>query len=228
MTKFNKNSLVLGAIVSMGLSSVLAYTPLTATLDFGAKGTNVTNLQAFFADNATIYPEGLVTGYFGGMTRSAVEKFQATYGIVNSGTAASTGYGRVGPSTLSRINTLINAGGWGGVVTPTGDMYAPFISNVSQNLSSNSATLSWSTNENATGKVFYGTMPLTINEGNENSVGFGVVNGYTATNNNSAQSSQQVTLPNLLSNTTYYYMIVSTDVNGNVSVFGVNNTFRTN
>lgn len=228
MTKFNKNSLVLGAIVSMGLSSVLAYTPLTSTLDFGARGTNVTNLQAFFADNATIYPEGLVTGYFGGMTRSAVQRFQATYGIVNSGTAASTGYGRVGPSTLSRINTLINAGGWGGVVTPTGDIYAPFISNVSQNLSANSATLSWSTNENATGKVFYGTTPLTINEGDVNSVGFGVVNGYTATNNNSAQTSQQVTLPSLLSNTTYYYMIVSTDVNGNVSVFGVNNTFRTN
>ena len=230
MTKFNKNSLVLGAIVSMGLSSVLAYTPITSTLDLGARGTNVTNLQAFFADNSAIYPEGLVTGYFGGLSQSAVQRFQATYGIVNSGTPAPTGYGRVGPSTLSRINTLITNGGWGGVITPTPTdaTYAPVITNASKSVSTNSATFTWNTNENAIGKVFYGTRPVTINEGDVNSVGFDLTNGYTSYGNNSAVTSHQVNVSGLLSNTVYYYMLVSTDTQGNVSVYAVNNTFTTN
>lgn len=229
MTKFNKNSLVLGAVVSMGLSSVLAFTPITSSLDFGARGTNVTNLQTFFSANSAIYPEGLVTGYFGGMTRSAVERFQSSYGIVNSGTAASTGFGRVGPSTLTRINTLIANGGWTGVTpTPTDATYSPVITNATKSVSGNSATFTWNTNENAIGKVFYGTRPVTINEGDVNSVGFDLTNGYTSYGNVSAVTSHQVNITGLLSNTTYYYMLVSTDTQGNVSVYAVNNTFTTN
>jgi hypothetical protein len=67
-----------------------------------------------------------------------------------------------------------------------------------------------------------------MNEGDINSVGFGSTNGYTATNDNLSRTSQQVTMNNLLPNTLYYYVIVSTDLAGNVSVMGPNNTFRTN
>jgi phosphodiesterase/alkaline phosphatase D-like protein len=67
-----------------------------------------------------------------------------------------------------------------------------------------------------------------MNEGDINSVGFGATNGNTATNDNLARVSQQVTVSNLQPNTKYWYVIVATDLNGNVSVFGPNNTFITN
>jgi peptidoglycan hydrolase-like protein with peptidoglycan-binding domain len=219
------------ALVSIGLiTQAYAYTPLTSTLNVGVSGTNVTNLQTLFADNSTIYPEKLVTGYFGSLTRMAVERFQVIYNIVTSGTPNTTGHGRVGPSTLAKINSIIFAGGWGGTTpVPSGtDVYAPVISNVTQNVSTNSVTLNWTTNENATGKVFYSTSPITLNEGDINSVGFGVINGNTATGNGTANTSGQVTISGLLSNTNYYYVIVSTDLSGNVSLYGVNNVFRTN
>jgi peptidoglycan hydrolase-like protein with peptidoglycan-binding domain len=213
----------LAILATVGLTSVaFAYYPITSQLDFGARGNNVTNLQTFFADNASIYPEGLVTGYFGGLTRNAVQMFQSQNGIMSSGTAASTGYGRVGPTTLSKINDLINNGGW-----TTKDMSGPAFSYVSQTLGSSFATFSWNTNEMATGKIFYSTSPVTMNEGDINSVGFGATSGMTAVNDSISRTSQQVTISGLQSNTLYYYVIVATDLTGNVSVFNPNNTFRT-
>ncbi len=85
---------VLGLITSLGLASqVLAYAPITTTLDFGETNSDVSNLQTFFKDNSAIYPEGLVTGYFGGLTRTAVQQFQTSQNIVSGGSAATTGYG---------------------------------------------------------------------------------------------------------------------------------------
>lgn len=218
MKKFNIGLPLLVGVLSISLAApAYAYSTITAQLDPGARGYNVTNLQTFFADNAAIYPSGLVTGYFGGLTKASVIRFQSTYGLGQ--------VGRVGPLTLNKINDLILSGGWN---VPSDASYAPFISNVTQSVSGNSANFSWNTNENATARVFYGTMPITINEGDINSVGFGLVSGYSATNNNYAALSQQITISNLLNNTTYYYMIVSTDVQGNVSVHSVNNTFRIN
>ncbi len=217
-----KGGILLAAIATVGLATqAFAYNQITTQLDPGARGQNVTNLQTFFADNASIYPEGMITGYFGTLTKNSVNRFQAAYGLSQ--------VGRVGPATMAKINSLIGGGGWNGTTpTPSGDVYAPVVSNMSQNSSSNAATLSWSTNENATGKVFYGTRPITIDEGNVYSVGFDLTTGYVATNNNIAASSQQVNIGGLLSNTTYYYIIVSTDTAGNVTVYNVNNTFRTN
>ena len=215
---------MLTALVSVGIASqVFAYTTVNSQLDFGEKNADVTSLQMFFKDNAVIYPEGLVTGYFGTLSRSAVQRFQEQNSIVSSGSAATTGYGRVGPSTRSRINILINQGGW--VVSY---MSGPWIYAVNNAITSTSATFTWNTNENAAGKVFYSTIPITMNEGDINSVGFGSTNGFVATNDNLVRTSQQVTIQNLQPNTLYYYVVVSTDTAGNVSVVGPNSTFRTN
>ncbi|MCH8049912.1 peptidoglycan-binding protein [Patescibacteria group bacterium] len=46
---------------------------------------------------------GLETNYFGSLTERAVQKFQAKYGIVSSGTPGTTGYGRFGPKTHSKL-----------------------------------------------------------------------------------------------------------------------------
>lgn len=78
---------------------------LTTSLDPGASGTAVMQLQQFLARDVSIYPEGKVTGYYGPLTTAAVQRFQAQNGIISSGTPAATGYGRVGPKTLSAIKS---------------------------------------------------------------------------------------------------------------------------
>lgn len=207
---------MLALLISLGIGTqVFAYTTINSQLDLGERNADVTSLQGFFADNSSIYPEGLVTGYFGGLTQTAVKRFQALYGLGQ--------VGRVGPATKDKINMLISQGGW--VVA---DIAGPWISYVNNTISNNSATFTWNTNENATGKVFYYTSPITMNEGDINSVGFGSTNGFVATNDNLVRMSQQVILSNLQPNTLYYYVIVATDLTGNVSVVGPNNTFRTN
>lgn len=102
--------------------------PLTTQLrkgdrDSDAKG-EVGRLQKFLARDATIYPEGIVSGYFGNLTEQAVKRWQTKYGIVSYGDVATTGYGSVGPKTrskmadlwskrsLSQVDISGNPGGW--------------------------------------------------------------------------------------------------------------------
>lgn len=207
---------ILSLVIPLVFSSqVFAYNIINSQLDLGERNADVTSLQGFFADNSSIYPEGLVTGYFGGLTMSAVKRFQAQYGFDQ--------VGRVGPMTRDKINSLISEGGW--VVS---DIQGPWIYDVNKTISNTSVTLNWSTNELASAKVFYSTSPVTMNEGDINSVGFGATSGYTATNDNLARTSQQIIINNLQPNTMYYYVVVSTDLKGNVSVWNPNTTFRTN
>jgi peptidoglycan hydrolase-like protein with peptidoglycan-binding domain len=222
---FGASVMLLSAILT---SSVYAYNTVDTQIDYGETNADVTNLQSFFKDNASIYPEGLVTGYYGSLSRTAVQRFQAAKGIVSSGSAATTGYGRVGPSTRDAINSLINSGGWSGSVSVSTDQSGSAFLYVNRSVSQNAVTFSWNTNELASAKVFYNTSPIYMNEGDINSVGFGSINGYSITNDNIARTSQQVTVSNLQSNTKYWYVIVATDVNGNVSVFDPNQTFYTN
>ena len=214
--------LFISTMASFGIASAYAYNPITAQLDPGARGYNVTNLQTFFADNSAIYPEGLITGYFGSMTKASVIRFQNTYGLAQ--------VGRVGPQTITKVNDLIANGGWNGVgpISNNGDINAPMIYSFNQNISNTSATMNWQTNENAKAKVFYSTYPVIINEGDINSYGFSLVSGSVASSDDQLRSNAQVIINNLMPNTMYYYMVVSTDAAGNVSVYNVNNTFRTN
>jgi PKD repeat protein len=69
-------------------------------------GSQVSALQKFLAQDRSIYPEGEVTGYFGPQTQKAVQRFQARYGIVTSGTPDTTGYGSVGARTRTVIQSL--------------------------------------------------------------------------------------------------------------------------
>ncbi|MBU3925895.1 peptidoglycan-binding protein, partial [Patescibacteria group bacterium] len=66
----------------------------------------VSQLQHFLAQWPNIYPEGLITGYFGPLTETAVKKFQCNHGIVCSGAPETTGYGVVGPVTKLKIKAL--------------------------------------------------------------------------------------------------------------------------
>jgi hypothetical protein len=76
----------------------------THGLQYGDTGEDVTQLQTFLkSQGIDIYPEGLITGYFGNLTKLAVQRFQLKYNIAKSGDA---GYGYVGPKTRAKINSL--------------------------------------------------------------------------------------------------------------------------
>jgi peptidoglycan hydrolase-like protein with peptidoglycan-binding domain len=181
-------------------------------LQFGMRGNDVSSLQTFLGTDSTIYPQGLVTGYFGGLTKSAVSNFQARNGIPTAG--------RVGPQTLPVINAqMANGMNNGGVITGG---RAASIYNINVAVNRNVPTISWTTDELTKGVVYYSSSPLSAYE-RENSVDISSASIMTDTN---FRSSQSIAIPNLASNTTYYYMLYTTDQDGNVSVT-TQQTFQT-
>jgi len=72
-----------------------------SSLVLGSSGNEVTQLQLFLAKDKQIYPEGLVTGYYGSLTLSAVKRFQARHGIDQLGI--------IGPKTRAKLNELSQA-----------------------------------------------------------------------------------------------------------------------
>lgn len=189
-------------IVALGALIVLpgsAAALISTSLDFGDRSAEVTELQTYLATDASIYPEGLVTGYFGSLTQAAVERFQCAHGIVCSGTPATTGYGRVGPQTRASLNAQMNGNGSVG-----GDVSAPIMSSAVVATTSNTATISWTTNEAARGRVLYGTAwPFLY--ATAPSVADTTVDATSA-----------VTISGLMPNTTYFFVRESVDVGGNV------------
>src|SRR3989338_9122749 len=127
-----------------------AYAAISRQLDFGSTGSDVIELQTYLATNASIYPSGLITGYFGPLTQAGVQRFQTAQGIVSAGTPETTGYGRVGPQTMARINILLGSGG--------GQTYwdtVPTLSSPSVQRNSTNATITWTTNEPTQTQVYY-------------------------------------------------------------------------
>lgn len=93
------------------LQEIQSYAPkplFISNLYLGESGSEVKTLQEFLSQTPEIYPERLITGYFGYLTRKAVQRFQCKYNIVCSGDEISTGYGIVGPKTRTKLNELIN------------------------------------------------------------------------------------------------------------------------
>jgi hypothetical protein len=213
MKTFNKKVFaMLGVGISLAIA--VAITPnnaeaagyISSELQVGSRGADVTTLQTFLAGMPSIYPQGLITGYFGTLTRSAVMRFQATYGIPT--------VGRVGPMTLAKINSMLSAGSTGGM---SGDMSAPLITGVSVSSSNNSSTIYWTTNESARTKVFYDTKPVVMLETSSQFAEPVVLNGMVMTDT-SYRNSTNTMLSNLQASSTYYFVIEAIDMAGNVSV----------
>lgn len=72
-----------------------AVAELTSLLRQGSSGDQVTILQALLAADSSVYPEGLITGYFGAATARAVKRFQKGRGLEQ--------VGNVGPKTLAEL-----------------------------------------------------------------------------------------------------------------------------
>ena len=73
-------------------------TSITYTLAKGMQNGQVTKLQQILARSPEIYPEGLITGYFGPATERAVMRFQKRYDLEQ--------VGHVGPKTKTLLNSL--------------------------------------------------------------------------------------------------------------------------
>lgn len=81
----------------------------TKLLKVGMTDAEVTALQNSLKSDTAIYPQGLVTGYFGSLTEAAVKKFQARYGYDQ--------VGYTGPLTRAKLNALYCTTG---TTTPSG------------------------------------------------------------------------------------------------------------
>ena len=197
---------------------------VTTQMQSGASGAQVSTLQTFLAADTTVYPEGLVTGYYGALTVAAVQRYQCKNGIVCSGTAASTGYGNVGPATLAKIQ--MQEGGTGGINQPPvgfptngRDVSAPALSAPNVLTTSSSATIHWTTNEPAHSFVMYATV--------NPSSSFNSYASMPTVSDSTFDMSSDVTLTGLAPNTRYFYVLDSTDASGNLQ-YGIDNSFVTN
>jgi len=99
---------------------------ISRNLKVGMSGVDVTRLQQFLALDVSVYPERMVTGYYGALTEAAVKRFQCKNKLVCDGTAETTGYGVTGPRTAALLALQCPGGGGGGTgaggfirVTPT-------------------------------------------------------------------------------------------------------------
>lgn len=72
-------------------------------LKVGSEGNDVSALQTFLAKDVSVYPEGIVSGYFGAATQRAIKRFQEKYGI--------DPVGHVGPATRAKLNELMSGAG---------------------------------------------------------------------------------------------------------------------
>lgn len=195
------------AIVSAPLFAHAAI--LNRQLEVGSQGSDVSAVQTFLAGDATLYPQGLVTGYFGSMTKTAVANFQLRNNI--------PAVGRIGPATLPVLNYQMANGVQGGV-----DFSAPTIMGLNLSVSNTSAVINWSTDSSARGKVFYGTSSIIMNNTFEatgvNFVEPTVVRGTLASYDGVARTSHSVSITGLMPNTTYHYLVEVLDQSNNVSV----------
>jgi len=216
LNALQRNVLALAALFALSLIALLFLLPasaqaasLSGQLSPGDRGADVTVLQTYLAADSSIYPEGLVTGFYGNLTRAAVQRYQCAYNIICTGSVETTGYGRVGPKTLASLNAQM-----GGVPA---DTQVPLISSVGVGTSNTAATVTWNTSKAAQGVVHYSTSPLTLGEGN-GIPGSVTVGGTKASTDASFRTSHSVTISNLQPNMLYNYVIYSVDASGHVSV----------
>ncbi|MFA7216748.1 MAG: peptidoglycan-binding protein [Candidatus Paceibacterota bacterium] len=199
---------VIALILMFGLAVTASAATLTRSLEVGSRGQDVSDLQTYLALDASVYPSGLVTGYFGQLTKAAVERFQANNGIVNSGTPATTGYGRVGPITMAALNQKM--GGF------TGNSSSPAIQSVNVSTSNNTVSLNWNTNRNASAIVYYSTsFPAMVEASPTSGVTIG---GSSMLVHSDLRTSHSAVISSLVPNTTYYYVIYARDASGNENI----------
>lgn len=91
------------ALPTVGSSQSGAVCPtLFRVLSNGIRGDDVQSLQQFLIAHGHL-SSGLATGYFGPITRTAVQELQLSFGIFPAVSTEASGYGVVGPRTRAEI-----------------------------------------------------------------------------------------------------------------------------
>ena len=170
-------------------------------MQIGTQNPEVTKLQIFLAAEPSIYPAGLVTGYYGPLTAAAVKQFQVSYELPQ--------VGRVGPLTLAAMNSVVTSG-------RVLDVSAPRIFTVEVRVTGTTSVIIWNTSQTARGIVYYSTQPIVTSE-TSRSFAQPYVSG-TPVATDGMGSTQAITLQGLAPRTTYYYLIEAIDASGNTSV----------
>lgn len=94
-------NLVANVITAKRVESIITPQLLTRNLQLGSSGEDVVALQIFLAQDRSLYPENIISGYYGPLTKEAVIRFQRKYNI--------EAVGEVGTQTREKINSLIGA-----------------------------------------------------------------------------------------------------------------------
>ncbi|TSD03748.1 MAG: hypothetical protein Athens071426_81, partial [Parcubacteria group bacterium Athens0714_26] len=95
------------------------------------------------------------TGYYGKLTMQAIQRFQAKYNIVSSGSPETTGYGAIGPKTINKLNQLVNAynAGNAGGGTGAGGVVGQALNVVGQGVSAQTASSTQTTTSTSTSQL---------------------------------------------------------------------------
>ncbi|TSC68277.1 MAG: putative lipoprotein, partial [Parcubacteria group bacterium Gr01-1014_66] len=88
------------AAVKTTRSEIKETVQLTRQMRHGMNGEDIKQLQKALAEDSDVYPEKLITGFFGRATENAVRKFQKKHGI--------NAVGEVGPQTRIRLNQILS------------------------------------------------------------------------------------------------------------------------
>lgn len=84
---------------ALQIQTATEFSAFLTSLSLGSRGDAVIALQALLAANPNIYPEGLITGYFGRATERALKRLQKENGLEQ--------VGHVGPRTRALLNRLL-------------------------------------------------------------------------------------------------------------------------
>lgn len=94
---------------SSSASSQVVSSPSTGSinkrLQKGMTDAQISILQQWLSQDKEIYPDAIVSGFYGSLTEKAVQKFQEKYGIAGPG---EEGYGIVGPKTRGKLMEIFN------------------------------------------------------------------------------------------------------------------------
>jgi len=83
---------------------------ISKELSLGNENTDVRKAQLILSSEfPNVLPPTTINGFFGKKTEAAVKEFQCKYKIVCSGSAKTTGWGKVGKKTVKVINQLLAA-----------------------------------------------------------------------------------------------------------------------
>lgn len=202
-------------VASVLAPSLVSAQDLYRQLELGSRGADVSTLQSFLSEEGpTVYPSGLVTGYFGTLTRGGVKRFQINNGI--------SPVGRVGPQTMAVIN-----GQMGGSGSTYAEVAPGFTSPAYVNVNGSVATFTVNTDMPTRAVVYYSPSPIVAYEDDTASPITVTVGGEAVSANNNLQTNHSINSLTLLPNTTYYAMVVVKDKNGVVSLIKPT-TFRAN